>query len=116
MWLTEFSVGSISYAGVPSTERTVGGGGRMGSATLDARRKRVLFRCCHRGMQETDLLLGGFARRHLAELGDEQVGHLEALLAQPDNDLFDWITGKAPVPAAFDNDVMTLLRNFRYIP
>ena len=85
----------------------------MGNGNLDVRRRRALFRSSHRGMQETDILLGAFARRHLEALSEAQVRRFEALLEETDNDLFDWITGKTPVPAALDHDVMKLLQNFR---
>lgn len=78
--------------------------------TLDARLKRILYRARHRGMQETDLLLGRFAERRLAELSPGQLDRFEALLDQPDNDLFDWITGKRQAPSAFDHDVLAMLK------
>ena len=78
-----------------------------------ARHKRLLFQSTHRGMKETDTLLGGFARAHLAELDAAQLDRFEALLEQSDADLFDWITGKAPVPAEFENDVMALLKTYK---
>ena len=79
---------------------------------MDRRRKRLLYRCQHCGMKENDILLGGFARRHMAELEDADVERLEAILEAGDNDLYDWITGKAPVPAAHDHALMTRLREF----
>ncbi len=80
----------------------------------DARRKRLMFRSQRRGMQETDLVLGRFAERYLAEFTDEQLDRFERLLEAADADLFEWITGRTPVPEEHDNDVMTLLRNFKY--
>ena len=85
----------------------------MRNENLDARRRRVLFRGSHRGMRETDILLGAFARRHLEALSEAQLQRFEALLEESDNDLFDWITGKKTVPAALDHDVMKLLQNFK---
>jgi antitoxin CptB len=79
---------------------------------LDARLKRILYRARHRGMQETDLLLGRFAERRLAELSPAQLDRFEELLDQPDNDLFDWISGKRQVPSAFDHDVVAMLKAF----
>ena len=79
---------------------------------MDRRRKRLLYRCQHCGMKENDILLGGFARRHMADLEDADVERLEAILEAGDNDLYDWITGKAPVPAAHDHALMTRLREF----
>ena len=83
---------------------------------LDKRRKRLRFQCWHRGTKELDLLLGGFADGHLATLSADQLDRLEALLEVPEPLLFDWITGQAPPAAAFDHDVMTLLRNFKFRP
>jgi antitoxin CptB len=84
----------------------------MMTESLDPRRKRLLFRSRHRGTKETDLMLGGFAERHLAALDDRQLDRFEALLDLPDGDLFDWITGRVPPPPAHDHDVMALLISF----
>ena len=80
--------------------------------STDIRLKRILYRAQHRGMQETDLLLGGFAAQRLAELSPAQLDRFEALLDQSDNDLFDWITGKKPAPSAFAHDVLAILKAF----
>lgn len=77
--------------------------------SLDPRRKRLLFQSAHRGTKETDLLIGGFAERYVAELDEAQLGRLEALLDEPDTDLFDWITGRVPPPERHDNDVLRLM-------
>ena len=77
---------------------------------LDVRRKRLWFRCHHCGMAENDVIFGRFARRHMADLDDGQLGRLERLLDENDVDLFRWVTSRAPVPDAFDHDVMALLR------
>lgn len=81
--------------------------------SLEARRKRLLFRSLRRGTKESDLVIGGFARRNLDALDDGQLDRFEALLERNDPELLGWIVGLAPVPAAFENDVMTLLRNFK---
>lgn len=77
------------------------------------RQKRLIFQSTHRGMKETDVLMGGFATAHLGELTEAQLDRFEALLNQSDADLFDWITDKAPVPAAHDHDVMALLKDYK---
>ncbi len=81
-------------------------------AAMDAHRKRLLFRAHHMGSNENDILVGGFAERHLAGLTAEQVARFEALIAVNDADLFDWATGKRPVPPEYDHDVMAMLRHF----
>lgn len=81
---------------------------------LEIRRKRLIYRSCYTGMKETDLLLGEFARRHVPDFSAAQLDRYERLLeSNPDGEIFAWATGRSPVPAAFDNDVMALLRAFR---
>jgi antitoxin CptB len=77
------------------------------------RLKRLRFRSWHRGTRELDFVMGGFADRHLAELDDSQLGAFEALLEVADSDLYHWIADQAPVPKAFDTDVMALIKNFK---
>jgi len=72
--------------------------------------RRILFRCWHRGTQESDLVLGSFAEMSLAELNGVQLGQLEALLDCSDVDLFDWIFGGIAPPPEHDHDVMRALR------
>jgi antitoxin CptB len=87
----------------------------MGDA-LDIRRKRLLFRSWHRGTKETDLLLGSFAERHLADMSEPQLERYEALLEEDDAALFDWITGRAAPPPEHEGEVLALLRAFRFRP
>jgi antitoxin CptB len=82
---------------------------------VDARRKRLLFRSAHRGMQETDLLLGRFAERHLVTMNEEQLDRFEALLEESDNDLFNWISRRESPPPALNHDVMKMILNFKII-
>jgi antitoxin CptB len=77
----------------------------------DVRRRRLLFRCWHRGTQESDLILGSFAEGPLKTL-DSGLGRFEALLDCTDPDLFDWIVGVSDPPPEYDHDVMRLLRGF----
>jgi antitoxin CptB len=84
--------------------------------TREIRRKRLLFRSWHRGVREADLLLGSFAEHHLAELSDAQLDCYEALLANSDGSLLDWITGRVVPPREQDSDVLRLLMTFRYRP
>ena len=85
----------------------------MSSESLEVRRKRLRFRAWHRGMRESDLLLGNFADAHLAGLSTEQLDRFEALLEVADADIYNWYAGREPVPPEYDHDVMALLRSFR---
>ena len=71
-------------------------------ASLDARRRRLLYRATHRGTYENDILLGGFVQRHIDALPESELAALEALLELPDNELADWLTGRLPIPPEAD--------------
>ena len=78
----------------------------------DIRRKRLLYQAMHRGFKEADLLIGGFARAHLDEMGEDELASFEALLRFPDHDLFGWIKGGAPAPAEVEGPLLEALRAF----
>ena len=75
---------------------------------------RLKFRAWRRGFREADLILGPFVDSHARELTPDQLDRLETLFDQDDQDIYEWIIGRTPTPAAFDNDVMALLQNFRF--
>ena len=74
-------------------------GSTRSSSGLDDRRKRLLFRCWHRGTREMDLLLGRFADAEIAGLTDDEMAELERLIEIPDPDLYAALTGDKPLPA-----------------
>ena len=84
----------------------------MGNMDRDARLKRLRFRAWHRGTREADLLLGGFADRHLADFSEVQLDRFERLLENSDPELYAWLTGREPIPPEHDHDVMALLRTY----
>ena len=76
----------------------------------EVRRRRLRYRCWHRGSREADLLLGRFADTCLDDLEEIGLDQLEALLDQPDPDIWDWVVGRQPMPPAFDNPVTRRLK------
>ncbi len=74
------------------------GGKRTGEADL-TRRKRIAFRAWHRGIRETDLILGRFADANIGHFSDDDMTAFETLLDCPDRDLLAWVTGAEDVPA-----------------
>ena len=79
------------------------------------RRKRLLYRSLYRGSKENGLLLGAFARAHIDALGAREMDEYEQILAQPDTELFDWMAGRAEVPAALDGPIMRRLLDFKKV-
>lgn len=76
----------------------------------EIRRKRLLFRCWHRGTQEIDLIFGSFADSAVSRLSPAQLDRFDALLDCDDTDLFDWVTGQCTPPPVHNHDVMRMLR------
>ena len=52
-------------------------------ASLDARRRRLLYRATHRGTYENDILLGGFVQRYIGAFQECELVALEVLLELP---------------------------------
>ena len=67
------------------------------SASIDTRRRRLLYRATHRGTYENDILLGGFVKRHISAMRESELAALEALLELPENatDLYPGMFVKA---------------------
>ncbi|NTI48533.1 succinate dehydrogenase assembly factor 2 [Agrobacterium rhizogenes] len=70
----------------------------LSSADLDPRRRRILFRCWHRGLREMDLVFGQFADNELPGLSETDLDEFERIMDEEDNDLVRWILGTLPVP------------------
>lgn len=68
------------------------------SEGLDPRRKRLLFRCWHRGTREMDLILGRFADAEIGSLSDAELDELETILEVNDPDLYAAISGDKELP------------------
>lgn len=80
---------------------------------LEARRKRLLYRSVYRGNKENDILLGQFARAHIAGFGESELDQYERLLAASDNDIYDWVAGLVAPPPEADTPVLRKLIAFR---
>ncbi len=81
---------------------------------LAAYRRKLGFRAWHRGTREADLLIGSFADRHLPEFTEQELDQFQRLLKENDPDIYEWMTGRTPVPPEHDNPVTVLLRQFRF--
>jgi antitoxin CptB len=119
-WLTAGGKGTISYgsAAPPASNRralAVRQNNREPGAveSRDVRIKRLRYRSSYTGTKETDVLLGHFAARYLAELSPQLLDQYEALIENSDPDLFMWISGRKPVPPEWDTEIMALLKDFR---
>jgi antitoxin CptB len=88
-------------------------GSTRSSGGLDDRRKRLLFRCWHRGTREMDLILGRFADAEIASLSDGEVTTFEQLIEVPDPDLYAALTGDRPIAPEYASALFDRIKAFR---
>jgi antitoxin CptB len=88
-------------------------GSTRSSGGLDDRRKRLLFRCWHRGTREMDLILGRFADAEIANLSEAELAQFEYLMDVPDPDLYAALTGKMPPAPDYANGLFDRIKSFR---
>ncbi|WP_374652980.1 succinate dehydrogenase assembly factor 2 [Dongia sp.] len=79
---------------------------------VERQRKKLMFQCHHRGTKELDLVLGPFADAHLAELSADELQALAAFLTEIDPDIYDWLSGREPLPPRLQSPVTELLVAF----
>lgn len=90
-------------------------GSTRSSGGLDDRRKRLLFRCWHRGTREMDLILGRFADAEIANLGDHELAELERLIEIPDPDLYAALIGDRPLAPEEASALFGRIKSFRAV-
>lgn len=85
------------------------------SGGLDDRRKRLLFRCWHRGTREMDLILGRFADAEIAAMRDDELTELERLIEVPDADLYAALISDKPLAPGYAGPLFDRIRAFRAV-
>ncbi|CAN7754330.1 succinate dehydrogenase assembly factor 2 [Bradyrhizobium sp. LjRoot220] len=90
-------------------------GSTRSSGGLDDRRKRLLFRCWHRGTREMDLILGRFADAEIVDLSDSDMAELERLLEVPDPDLYAALTGDKPLAPEYASALFDRIKAIRAV-
>jgi antitoxin CptB len=84
----------------------------MTTEDLSVRRRKIAFRAWHRGTREMDLIMGRFADAELTNLDEAGLDSFEALMEQPDPELYKWVSGEAAVPADVDAAFLARIRAF----
>jgi antitoxin CptB len=87
-------------------------GSTRSSDGLDDRRKRLLFRCWHRGTREMDLILGRFADATVADLTDAELGQLEQLIEVPDPDLYAALSSDVLLAPEYRTSLFDRIKSF----
>ncbi len=78
--------------------------------SLDARRKKLVYRGWYRGTKENDFLIGEFVKAKIHELTDEQLDRFEDLIQNVDEQtLFRWVIGTLDIDPSYDTDVFRMI-------
>ncbi|MEA2899003.1 MAG: antitoxin CptB [Bradyrhizobium sp.] len=88
-------------------------GSTRSSDGLDDRRKRLLFRCWHRGTREMDLILGRFADAAIADLTEVELTDLERLIEVPDPDLYAALSSDTLLAPEYRTKLFDRVKSFR---
>lgn len=62
--------------------------------------KRLRMRSWRRGTKEMDMVLGPFADARLDAMDEAALARYDLLLEENDQDLYRWVSGQEPAPAA----------------
>ena len=79
---------------------------------VERQRKKLMFQCHHRGTKELDLVLGPFADDHLSAMTADELRVLTAFLTEIDPDIYDWLSGREPLPERLRSPVTERLVAF----
>lgn len=74
--------------------------------------KKLLYQSCYRGCKETDLIIGKFAKENVAKMSGDDLEIFSRILSLADGDIYDWYTGKKPVPDQNKSNILTQILNF----
>lgn len=77
-----------------------------------SRRRRAVFRACHRGTKEMDWLVGRFAEARVGQMTPAGLGEFERLLLLPDPELHDMIVHPEIAPAGEFGQIIEEMRIF----
>lgn len=75
--------------------------------------KRLRMRAWHRGIKEMDLILGGWADRHLDAADAATLDRFEAVMAEADQDLYAWVSGQSAPPEEIAPMLRRIADDFR---
>ena len=79
---------------------------------VETRRRRAVYRACHRGTKEMDWILGRFAQAVLPAMPVDRLGLFERMLGLPDPDLQDMILHPELMQAGEFADLVAAARAF----
>ena len=77
---------------------------------VEMRRRRAVYRACHRGTKEMDWILGRYAQAAVPAMALDRLGLFERMLALPDPDLQDMILHPELMPGGEFAEIVAAVR------
>lgn len=74
--------------------------------------KKLSYQSWHRGTRELDLILGEFSDKYLSTFSEKEVDEYALILKENDLDLWQWISGKIPLPSDPTTSILQKICNF----
>ena len=84
---------------------------KVSNMALNKRKRKLKFRCWHRGSREADLLLGNFVDKYLPDMDISDVEKLESIADSSDQEIWGWVTGNIPIPAGISFTMVDSLKS-----
>ena len=76
-------------------------------------KKQIVYRSCHRGTKEMDLLLGNFVKKYISTFNNEEIDDLNKVLMIEDEIIRNWYYKNDSEAIIEKTKVSELLRNFK---
>tara|TARA_B100000686_G_C16580395_1_gene857805 strand:- start:325 stop:603 length:279 start_codon:yes stop_codon:yes gene_type:complete len=70
---------------------------KIGISNLNLRKKKILFKCTHRGSKELDILLGNYVSKYIKSFSNKELDYLDVIIDFNDVDLFKILTKKMKI-------------------
>lgn len=81
--------------------------------THETRIKRLKMRSMRRGIKEMDIILSAYFEDRLGAMDATDLDLYEALLQENDQDLYQWVTGRADPPVQFGLMISEIAQTFK---
>ena len=78
--------------------------------------KELIYKSCHRGCKETDLLLCNFAETYVAKMSEFELLDYKEIISQNDLDLYEWLLDKAPPPSNINSHLINQIKTHHAKP
>ncbi|MBY0462701.1 MAG: succinate dehydrogenase assembly factor 2 [Alphaproteobacteria bacterium] len=74
--------------------------------------KKLSYQSWHRGTRELDLVLGEFSDKYLSTFSEKELDEYALILKENDLELWEWISGRIPVPCNSTTSILQKICKF----